>query len=421
MGDNLMKESFKFKENKWTFFGWSVIGLAILAPTFLLLFRDSIVIDFNNLGPIGDFFGGTTVGLLTLASMLFVISSISMQKKQLGMQQEELKMQREELAKTREEFELTNRTLTKQQFESTFFNMINLHHNLLKDLEGGRKHISVMYENLYPEYKFAVSKHWEGKLHSLRKVDPDRLFDFLESMFWFDKSHNLFLEEFEKMLRNDVHNTITWDDELIKNMQRSSLDAVCKDENFKKELDIKLKRDINSLIEKYANDHQIRLFFKERHKNLSISAYSRHAFKLEEIYNDLKDDWSIFLLNKTREQTLLNPWFSLKRKAYEKMYKEMEEEIGHYYRNLYRIMKFIHDEQFSNNSKENELEKKKYRGILRAQLSSMELLMLFYNVVYSEKGEKFKDILKGTNFFDDHLIESNFLWANDKEELATLK
>lgn len=52
--------------------------------------------------------------------MLFVISSISMQKKQLGMQQEELKMQREELAKTREEFELTNRTLTKQQFESTF-------------------------------------------------------------------------------------------------------------------------------------------------------------------------------------------------------------------------------------------------------------------------------------------------------------
>lgn len=36
-------------------FGWSVIGLAILAPTFLLLFRDSIVIDFNNLGPIGDF------------------------------------------------------------------------------------------------------------------------------------------------------------------------------------------------------------------------------------------------------------------------------------------------------------------------------------------------------------------------------
>ncbi|KJF45771.1 putative phage abortive infection protein, partial [Bacillus altitudinis] len=100
---------------------------------------------------------------------------------------------------------------------------------------------------------------------------------------------------------------------------------------------------------------------------------------------------------------------------------EHEEQIGHYYRHLYRIIKFIQDEHFSNNFIENEKEKKKYRGILRAQLSSMELLMLFYNVVYSEKGEKFKDILKGTNFFDDHLIESNFLWVNDKEELAALK
>ncbi|WP_144494475.1 putative phage abortive infection protein [Bacillus pumilus] len=84
-------------------------------------------------------------------------------------------------------------------------------------------------------------------------------------------------------------------------------------------------------------------------------------------------------------------------------------------------MKFIHDEQFSNNSKENEQGKKKCRGLLRAQLSSMELLMLFYNVVFSEKGEKFKSIIKGTNFFDDHLIESKFLWANDKEELDALK
>lgn len=47
--------------------------------------------------------------------------------------------------------------------------------------------------------------------------------------------------------------------------------------------------------------------------------------------------------------------------------------------------------------------------------------MLFYNVVYSEKGEKFKSIIKGTNFFDDHLIESKFLWANDKVELDALK
>ncbi|PGW74546.1 putative phage abortive infection protein [Bacillus thuringiensis] len=31
--------------------------------------------------------------------------------------------------------------------------------------------------------------------------------------------------------------------------------------------------------------------------------------------------------------------------------------------------------------------KRKYRGILRAQLSSFELLVLFYNISYPEKGK----------------------------------
>ncbi|MEM5591914.1 putative phage abortive infection protein [Niallia circulans] len=51
-------------------------------------------------------------------------------------------------------------------------------------------------------------------------------------------------------------------------------------------------------------------------------------------------------------------------------------------------MKIIQETVFDDSSIENnEKEKKKYRGILRAQLSSFELLMLFYNVVYSDKGE----------------------------------
>ncbi|MEH7328788.1 putative phage abortive infection protein, partial [Priestia megaterium] len=89
-----------------------------------------------------------------------------------------------------------------------------------------------------------------------------------------------------------------------------------------------------------------------------------------------------------------------------------------YYRNLYRIVKLIQEIDFdSENSKANELEKRKYRGILRAQLSSIELLMLFYNVNYSKKGEKFKALLENTNFFDDHLVEKEFIWKNDKEQL----
>ncbi len=60
-------------------------------------------------------------------------------------------------------------------------------------------------------------------------------------------------------------------------------------------------------------------------------------------------------------------------------------------------------------------------GILRAQLSSYELLMLFYNICYSDKGEKFKFLLESTNFFDNHLVEDDFIWENDIEQLEYFK
>ncbi|MEM5598393.1 putative phage abortive infection protein [Niallia circulans] len=83
-----------------------------------------------------------------------------------------------------------------------------------------------------------------------------------------------------------------------------------------------------------------------------------------------------------------NPIFDYKKETYETVFDKNESVIGHYYRNLYRIMKIIQETVFDDSSIENnEKEKKKYRGILRAQLSSFELLMLFYNVVYSDKGE----------------------------------
>lgn len=420
MGDNLMKEW--FKENKWIFVGGIVIVVAILTPLILFIVRNHLdQKTFEALGPVGDFFGGTTVGLLTLASMLFVIASISMQRKQLDMQQDELKMQREELSKTREEFELTNKTLTKQQFESTFFNMINLHHNLLKDLKGGRQYLEDINIELSGGYSAAVNKYWKNKLYSLKNIDLNKFDDFLLSMDLFEKSHSQFKDRFQNIIRSDIHHEIDLNKNFIEALQQDINDAIHiearSDENLIRQ--IKMFNDA-SLIERYFKLNYIEQYLKNKHYEIRVTAYHDYTINIEEIYSNLKNEWATYL-KKTREETLIKPLYSLKKTAYENIYKEHEEQIGHYYRNLYRIMKFIQDEHFSNNSKDNEKEKKKYRGILRAQLSSMELLMLFYNVVYSEKGQKFKAILKGTNFFDDHLIESKFLWANDKEELAALK
>ena len=66
--------------------------------------------------------------------------------------------------------------------------------------------------------------------------------------------------------------------------------------------------------------------------------------------------------------------------------------IGHYFRILYRIYMFIEDFKIAN--------KKFYSGIVRAQLSSYELLVLFYNCL-SQDGEKFKKYAKEYALFEN--------------------
>ncbi|MGE1095753.1 putative phage abortive infection protein [Bacillus altitudinis] len=408
-----------FKENKWIFVGGIVIVAAILTPLILFIGRNHLdQKTFEALGPVGDFFGGTTVGLLTLASMLFVIASISMQRKQLDMQQDELKMQREELAKTREEFELTNKTLTKQQFESTFFNMISLHHNLLEDLEGGRYYFNKFYNSLSKNYKHSIKLYWANQLLNLKNRHFDKFKKLLLTIYLNDQKidnlsnhlHNINSSDFNKI-------NLIKEIEIKSNQYFSRIKSDLIDDFERKEIDGHLERCIdNTFILGYLQTKDsYRLNYKTRH------LHDYYNITNVEFFENIEDEWVVNFMKQSRKETLLNPLTFMKKTTYEKVYTQKEEQIGHYYRNLYRIVRFIEDEHFSNNSKENEKEKKKYRGILRAQLSSMELLMLFYNVVYSEKGEKFKEILKGNNFFDDHLIESKFLWANDKDELAALK
>jgi hypothetical protein len=57
--------------------------------------------------------------------------------------------------------------------------------------------------------------------------------------------------------------------------------------------------------------------------------------------------------------------------AYNGFFTEHQHKLAHYFRTLYRVFKFID---------ESEIEKKQqYASIMRAQLSSYELALLFYN------------------------------------------
>ena len=76
------------------------------------------------------------------------------------------------------------------------------------------------------------------------------------------------------------------------------------------------------------------------------------------------------------------------RDAYNKFHHEFQPYIGHYFRNLYQILRFINDSQAEVK------DKKLYGRLVRAQLSSDELFLLFYNCLSELGVNKFKPLVE---------------------------
>lgn len=82
-------------------------------------------IDFDKLGGWGGFIGGLVGTYLTLIATLYVYKTFHYQKKELKSQKKELSIQKELIAQ--------------QQFENTFFNLLNTHRELKRDLSFDSK------------------------------------------------------------------------------------------------------------------------------------------------------------------------------------------------------------------------------------------------------------------------------------------
>ncbi len=79
--------------------------------------------------------------------------------------------------------------------------------------------------------------------------------------------------------------------------------------------------------------------------------------------------------------------------SYEKTYDIHGQHLGHYFRNLYNILKFVDSSEISN--------KKMYSNLLRAQLSNHELLLLAVNCISNHGNEKFKPLIEKYSFLSN--------------------
>lgn len=79
-------------------------------------------------------------------------------------------------------------------------------------------------------------------------------------------------------------------------------------------------------------------------------------------------------------------------KAYDSLWEQSQSDLGHYFRGLYNVFKYLSEHDFN--------DKKQYGNIARAQLSDYELVILFYNCL-SERGKNFIRYAKEFAIFDN--------------------
>lgn len=103
--------------------------------------------------------------------------------------------------------------------------------------------------------------------------------------------------------------------------------------------------------------------------------------------------------------------------SYMNFYKNHQSDLGHYFRNLYNIIKFI-----ENSSTE---DKQMYANLVRAQLSSYEHALLFYNGLSDLGCEKFKPLIEKyallKNIPDDVLLDQHHKELYDKKAFGKRK
>lgn len=95
----------------------------------LITLLSLVFIESDLRGTFGDMFGSVNA-LFSGLALAGIILTILMQK-------QELKLQRDELSETRKEFATQNETLKLQRFENTFFNLLNLHHQIVNAIDYG--------------------------------------------------------------------------------------------------------------------------------------------------------------------------------------------------------------------------------------------------------------------------------------------
>lgn len=160
-----------------------LVIILIFALPFILWFKGT-----EQLGQMGDFFGGVLNPLLTFLTFTGLLITIVLQKT-------ELREARREFERSADALHLQNAAITRQSFESTFFQMLSLHNTIVNairvqksaDVElRGRECFNYFYTTISDIYKSRVTR--KGAPYY---GDEQATIEYSFKEFWNDQQRNL--------------------------------------------------------------------------------------------------------------------------------------------------------------------------------------------------------------------------------------
>jgi hypothetical protein len=304
MGKEKNKKSIILNISRTEIFIFFGVGLLLIFIPLLFTWDAISWVSFKDKGEIGDAIGGITAPFIGFGGAILVYLA--------------LKAQIDANNRIQEQFNEQKKVDYQQNFENTFFNMLTIHHDIVKNIDFNPLNLAGFFDPL---------NHYLDNYHNnLRQLICENKLVVSRDVF---------------KVSLDLLKTLIKDDLILEKLYQNPMSLALNENQF---------------LEKH--DKLQKLFKKQKITFLNCKA-------------------------ETRFQSI-----------YDKIYYELSTDFGHYFRNVYRIIKMVDEKKFSEDFREDFKVKYAYTSIVRAQLSDDEIVWLFFNCLSNKGSEKFKPLLE---------------------------
>lgn len=236
------------------------------------------------------------------------------------------------------QFKQQKRIQIRQNFEATFFNLLSIHHKNIDELEIETRNLK--YNIQIEESKNSGNSNLDTFIYGFN--EKYRLLDLNSSN---ETENKIVKREFFKYTLEPLKAFLsfeTWKDEL-NNSQNPNL-----------------------------------FYIKNLTKDMILNEIILSQIRV-----------------KKGGEEIISPFHTYFNSIYDFIYREHDSYLGHYFRSLYRLIRFIDEQVFLENDYHKDFEIKYfYTSIVRSQLSDYETQWLMYNCVSEFGNVKFKPLIE---------------------------